>query len=187
MHPRDRFWRIVLPTGAIAVLSTLLAVGYATEPDRFARGYSPTQPIAFSHRLHAGDNHVPCLYCHTGAERSRHAGVPAVETCMNCHAVTRTDKPEVQRVIAAFNANQPIVWQRIYTLPDHVYFDHRPHVGAGIACQKCHGEVQTMEQVSREMLMRMGACLTCHRDAHEAVPAGSRITSGPTNCFACHR
>jgi len=94
VHPQDRFWRIVLPTGAIAVLSTLLAVGYATEPDRFARGYSPTQPIAFSHRLHAGDNHVPCLYCHTGAERSRHAGVPAVETCMNCHAVTRTDNPK---------------------------------------------------------------------------------------------
>ena len=106
---------------------------------------------------------------------------------MNCHAVTRTDKPEVQRVIAAFKASQPILWQRIYTLPDHVYFDHRPHVGAGIACQSCHGEVQTMEQVSREMLMRMGVCLTCHRDAHEAVPAGSKITSGPTNCFACHR
>jgi Cytochrome c7 and related cytochrome c/Class III cytochrome C family len=187
VHPRDRFWRIVLPTGAIAVLSTLLAVGYATEPDRFARGYSPRQPIAFSHRLHAGDNHVPCLYCHTGAERSRHAGVPAVETCMNCHAVTRTDKPEVQRVIAAFKANQPIAWQRIYALPDHVYFDHRPHVGAGIACQSCHGEVQTMEQVSREMLMRMGVCLSCHRDPHEAVPAGSKISSGPTNCFACHR
>ena len=187
MHPRDRFWHIVLPTGAIAVFSTLLAVGYSTEPDRFARGYSPTQPIAFSHRLHAGDNHVPCLYCHTGAERSRHAGVPAVETCMNCHAVTRADNPEVQRVTAAFAANQPILWQRIYTLPDHVYFDHRPHVRAEIACQSCHGEVQTMEHVSREMLMRMGKCLDCHRDPHEAVPAGSKITSGPTNCFACHR
>jgi hypothetical protein len=92
VHPRDRFWRIVVPIGTIAVLLTLLAVGYATEPDRFAKGYSPRQPIAFSHRLHAGDNHVPCLYCHTGAERSRHAGVPALETCMNCHAVTRTDK-----------------------------------------------------------------------------------------------
>lgn len=187
MHPRDRFWRVVLPIGAIAVLSTLLAVGYATEPDRFVRGFAPTQPIAFSHKLHAGDNHIPCLYCHTGAERSRHAGVPALETCMNCHAVTRTDKPEIQRVTAAFKAGEPLAWQRVYTLPDHVYFDHRPHVGAGIACQTCHGEVQTMERVSREMLMRMGTCLGCHRDAHEAVPAGSKITTGPTNCMACHR
>jgi predicted CXXCH cytochrome family protein len=106
---------------------------------------------------------------------------------MNCHTVTRSEKPEVQRVAAALTGDQSIVWQRVYTLPDHVYFDHRPHVGAQIACQSCHGEVQTMEQVSREMLMRMGVCLSCHRDARAAVPAGSKITSGPTNCFACHR
>lgn len=187
MHPRDRFWRIVLPLGAVAVVATMLAVGYATEPDRFALGYAPAQPIAFSHKLHAGDNHIPCLYCHTGAERSRHAGVPAVETCMNCHKVTRTDRPEIKRVTAAFNAGQAIAWQRVYTLPDHVYFDHRPHVLAGIACQTCHGEVQNMERVSREMLMRMGTCLACHRDAHAAVPAGSKVTTGKTQCMACHR
>ena len=97
---------------------------------------------------------------------------------MNCHAVTRVDKPEIKRVTAAFKANEVIEWQRVYTLPDHVYFDHRPHVNAGIACQTCHGEVQTMERVSREMLMRMGNCLSCHRDAHEAVPPGSKITQG---------
>ena len=106
---------------------------------------------------------------------------------MNCHGVTRTDKPEVKQVAAAFKANQTFAWQRVYTLPDHVYFDHRPHVGAGVACQTCHGEVQTMERVSREMLMRMGTCLACHRDAHTAVAPGSKITTGPTNCLACHR
>ena len=187
LYPRDRFWRVVLPLGSVAVLVTVVAVGAATEPDRFVLGYSPRQPIAFSHRLHAGDNHIPCLYCHTGAERSRHAGVPATETCMNCHAVTRTDKPEIQRVAAAFKSNQPVLWQRVYALPDHVYFDHRPHVGAGIVCQTCHGEVEDMEQVSRQMLMRMGRCLDCHRDARAAVPAGSPISQGPTNCMACHR
>jgi hypothetical protein len=173
--------------GTAAVLSTMLVVGYATEPDRFAKGFSPEQPFAFSHRLHAGDNNIPCLYCHTGAERSRHAGVPATETCMNCHSVTRTEKPGIQQLATAFKTNQVIDWNRIHTLPDHVYFDHRPHVGAGIACQTCHGEVQTMEKVSREMLMRMGNCLACHRDAHKAVPPGSKITQGPTNCMACHR
>jgi hypothetical protein len=187
VHPRDRFFRVVLPVGAVAVLSTVLAAGYATEPDRFAKGYAPRQPIDFSHKLHAGENHIPCLYCHTGAERSRHAGVPALETCMNCHAVTRTDKPEVKQVAAAFKAGDAMAWRRVYTLPDHVYFDHRPHVGAGIVCQTCHGEVQTMARVSRDMLMRMGTCLACHRDAHAAVPAGSKITTGPTHCMACHR
>lgn len=187
MHPRDRFWRMVLPIGAAAVLTTVLAVGYATEPDRLATGYAPTQPIPFSHKLHAGDNHIPCQYCHTGAERSRNAGVPALETCMNCHSVTRTDRPAIMRVTAAFKANQTFAWQRVYNLPDHVYFDHRPHVRAGVACQTCHGEVETMDQVSRVMLMRMGTCLDCHRDAHAAVSAGSQITQASTACFACHR
>src|SRR5215468_10359942 len=49
------------------------------------RGYEPAQPIAFSHRLHAGELQVQCLYCHSGAERSRHAGIPATNVCMNCH------------------------------------------------------------------------------------------------------
>ncbi len=106
---------------------------------------------------------------------------------MNCHGVTRTDKPEIQRIAAAVKTNQTLEWQRVYNLPDHVYFDHRPHVGAGIACQTCHGEVQTMQQVSREMLMRMGTCLGCHRDAHAAVGPGSKITQASTACFACHR
>jgi predicted CXXCH cytochrome family protein len=106
---------------------------------------------------------------------------------MNCHAVTRTDREPIKKLAAIYADNRPLAWQRVYTLPDHVYFDHRPHVRVGIACQTCHGEVQTMERVSREMSLRIGRCLNCHRDAHAALPAGSKVTEGPTNCFACHR
>jgi len=49
------------------------------------QGYAPEQPIAYSHRLHAGDLEIPCLYCHSAADKSRHAGIPAAGTCMNCH------------------------------------------------------------------------------------------------------
>jgi hypothetical protein len=49
------------------------------------QGYRPEQPIAFSHRVHAGDLTIDCLYCHPGAERSRTAGVPSANMCMNCH------------------------------------------------------------------------------------------------------
>jgi predicted CXXCH cytochrome family protein len=169
------------------VLATVLAVGYAAEPDRFVVGYAPDQPLPFSHRLHAGDNHVPCLYCHTGATRSRHAGVPSVQTCMNCHAVTRTDRAPIKKLAAIYDASAPLAWARVYALPDHVYFDHRPHVRVGIACQTCHGEVQGMDRVARDMSLRMGNCLACHRDARSAVPASSTVTEGPTSCFACHR
>ncbi|MHB8878618.1 MAG: cytochrome c3 family protein [Myxococcaceae bacterium] len=187
MHRQDRFFRVILPAGAISVLATVLLVGYVTEPDRFVRGFEPEQPIHFSHRLHAGDNHIPCLYCHTGATRSRSATVPPLDTCMNCHRVTRTDRPAIKQLAALYESGKPIEWRRIYSLPDHVYFDHRPHVNGGIACQECHGEVQGMERVSQHMSLRMGACLDCHRDPGPALPAGSPIKQGPTNCNACHR
>ncbi len=48
-------------------------------------GYAPEQPIAFSHRLHSGDLQIDCLYCHSGADKSQHAVIPAAGTCMNCH------------------------------------------------------------------------------------------------------
>ena len=187
MHPLDRATRFVLPVGALAVLLTVLTVGWFTQPDRFAKGYAPQQPIAFSHQLHAGVMKMQCLYCHSGATRSRSAGVPSAEVCMGCHRVTRTDSPAIQKLTRLYNAGQPILWKRVHTLPDHVYFDHRPHVNAGIACQTCHGQVQDMPVVTRVMGMRMGNCLGCHRDPHAALPKGSPITRGPEYCSACHR
>lgn len=173
--------------GAAAVLGTLLLVGWVAEPGRYAKGYMPDQPIPFSHKLHAGDNQIPCQYCHVGAMKSRHAGVPPTQTCMNCHTVTRADRPTIQKLTTAHEAGEVVPWVRIHELPDHVFFDHRPHVDAGVACQTCHGEVQTMERVERVMDMRMGACLDCHRDPQAALPASSPVTRGPENCNACHR
>lgn len=187
MHSFDRAFRLVLPAGGVAVLSTLLAVGWYTQPDRLARGYAPEQPIPFSHRLHAGTLEMPCEYCHSGVDRSRIAGIPAVEVCMGCHRVTRTDRPAIQKLTQIYNSGRPLLWQRVHTLPDHVFFDHRPHVNAGIVCQTCHGEVQTMDVVSRQMGMRMGNCLGCHRDPHAALPSNTKIVKAAENCWACHR
>jgi predicted CXXCH cytochrome family protein len=120
-------------------------------------------------------------------EKSRHAGIPDVATCMNCHGVTKTDSLEIRKVLGAYESEAPLAWKRIHRLPDHVYFDHRPHVAAGVACQTCHGEIQKMEVVSQHMSMRMGNCLGCHRDARSAVAPGSAVTRGPENCNACHR
>jgi len=106
---------------------------------------------------------------------------------MNCHRVTKKDSPAIQKLTAIYDSGRPLEWKRIHVLPDHVYFDHRPHVNGGIACQTCHGEIQTMEVVYQHMSMRMGNCLGCHRDAHEALPADSKIKRGPEHCNACHR
>jgi cytochrome c7-like protein len=179
--------RFILPLAAVSLLVTVLGVGWFTQPDRLAQGYTPEQPIPYSHKLHAGILKIPCLYCHSGALKSRLAGIPAVEKCMNCHRVTKTDSPSIRKLAAIYARGEPMKWSRIHALPDHVYFDHRPHVSAGILCQTCHGEVQEMEVVYQNISLRMGNCLGCHRDPHDALPADSKITRGPEHCNACHR
>jgi hypothetical protein len=183
----SNYARFILPIGIAALLLTTLGVGWYTQPDRYVIGYQPEQPIPYSHRLHAGILKIPCLYCHSGAMRSRVAGIPPVEKCMNCHRVTKIDRPQIKRLATAVTSGEPLPWFRIHNLPDYVFFDHRPHVNGGILCQTCHGEVQTMEVVYQSMSMRMGNCLGCHRAPQDALPAGSKIETGPENCNACHR
>ena len=179
--------RFVLPTGLAAVLFTVLGVGWFTQPDRFVRGYEPAQPIPFSHKLHAGILRMPCLYCHSAAYKSRIAGIPPVEKCMNCHKVTKVDRPDIKLLAGMYTSGKPLQWKRVHLLPNHVFFDHRPHVHAGILCQTCHGEVQTMNIVYQNMSMRMSNCLGCHRNPKDALPVNSKIMKAPENCNTCHR
>jgi len=187
MRSMDRLMRVGVPLALAVIITTLIVVGINTEPGNLAKGYAPDQPIPFSHKLHAGDNKIPCQYCHSGARRSRHAGIPAVGTCMNCHRVTKTDSPVIQTLTRIYEKNEPLAWNRIHRLPDHVYFDHRPHVADGIACQECHGKVQEMEKVKQVMSLRMGACLSCHRGERQLQFSTPLHLKGPTHCWACHR
>jgi hypothetical protein len=54
------------------------------------KNYEPIQPIYYSHKVHAGVNQVSCLYCHGGAWDSKHASIPSVNVCMNCHKAINT-------------------------------------------------------------------------------------------------
>lgn len=182
------------------------------------QGYEPAQPVAFSHRLHAGELQVACLYCHYGAERSRHAGIPAASICMNCHRLVtaplgalraedelakkerrqprRIVSPEIRKVYDALalgpglgadpaSKPAPIAWARVHNLPDFVAFDHRPHVHAGVACQRCHGPVETMERVAQTQPLTMGWCVNCHRQAKTTEVAGRRLNPS-IDCATCH-
>lgn len=182
------------------------------------QGYEPPQPIAFSHRLHAGDLQVQCLFCHSGAERSRHAGIPPASVCMNCHrfvtaplgalraeddAAARENRkprrivsPELQKIYDALaldeamqtapgKATHPIAWAAVHRLPDFVYFDHRPHVVAGLACQMCHGPVETMTRVRQERPLTMGWCVNCHRELG-GTGGPDKPTAPLIDCSTCH-
>ncbi|GAC1659153.1 MAG: hypothetical protein NVS4B3_27080 [Gemmatimonadaceae bacterium] len=103
-----------------------------------------------------------CLYCHFSANKSPDPGLPAVGTCMGCHTVVATQKPEVQKLAAYWNKKQPIPWQRIHKVPEYVHFPHMRHVNAGVTCQACHGPVQEMPQVYQYASLNMGWCVSCH-------------------------
>jgi len=180
--------------------------------------YEPKQPIAFSHRLHAGELQIACAYCHSGAETGRHAGIPATSVCMNCHKSVTAPLGAVRAEEAAANAEkrkakvvvsselrklfdslgldenlkpdaklpqQPISWVRVHSLPDFAYFDHRAHVHAGVACQKCHGPIEEMEQVRQVESLSMGWCVNCHREVNAKGVGGKKVHAS-LDCVTCH-
>lgn len=129
------------------------------------QGYEPTQPIAFSHKIHAGDYQIDCNYCHTGVRKSKNANIPSPNICMNCHSSIKTDSKEIQKIYAAVENNEPIEWVRIHNLPDLAYFNHSQHVEVGkLDCKQCHGAIEEMDVVSQHAPLTMGWCINCHRE-----------------------
>ena len=146
-----------------------------------AQNYQPEQPIAFSHKVHAGEQGIDCNYCHHTARSSKHAGIPSVNVCMNCHTYinegTVTGKKEINKIYEAvgFDPNtrtyipdfeqKPVEWVRVHNLPDLAYFNHAQHVNvAGVECQTCHGPVEEMDEVYQYSKLTMGWCINCHRE-----------------------
>jgi cytochrome c551/c552 len=129
------------------------------------QGYAPDQPIAFSHKLHAGMYEIDCNYCHTGVNRGKSATIPAANVCLNCHNVIKTESPEIKKIWRAVEKNEPIKWVRIHNLPDLAYFNHAQHVKVGgVECEKCHGPIKEMEVVQQHSPLTMGWCINCHRE-----------------------
>jgi mono/diheme cytochrome c family protein len=161
------------------------------------KGYQPTQPIYFSHKVHAGINQINCLYCHGPAWESKHATIPSVNICMNCHkSISGYEKgpklydeegkeingsAEIKKLYdyAGFtpgpgavwdpSRGDSIAWVKIHNLPDHVYFNHAQHTKVGgVACQSCHGNIQEMDKVAQAAELSMGWCINCHRESKVA-------------------
>ncbi len=129
------------------------------------QGYAPKQPIAFSHKLHAGMYEIDCNYCHTGVNKGKSANIPSANICMNCHNSIKTESPEIKKIWAALENDTPIEWVRVHNLPDLAYFNHAQHVNVGgIECQTCHGAIQEMEVVKQHSTLTMGWCINCHRE-----------------------
>ncbi|OGC91654.1 MAG: hypothetical protein A2W25_13215 [candidate division Zixibacteria bacterium RBG_16_53_22] len=213
-----RIVTITISTGLLfSVIVLMPGVGAYRLPGN-QKGYEPNQPIDFSHRLHAGEMQIPCLYCHSSAETSRYAGIPTAGTCMNCHkfvtaalgAVRAEDELaakenrdprrvvslELKKLYQALGLDEnlnrgsaadsrPIEWTKVHNVPDFVYFNHSSHVNVDVACQTCHGPVETMERVRQVESLSMGWCVNCHRDANTNGLNG-RAVKASIDCAACH-
>jgi len=183
----DYILRNRLPVTIFVVLTSFALTYFASRAERDGVGYTPDQPINYSHKLHAGDMQIDCQYCHVAVEKSRHAMVPAIETCMNCHTIARKDRPEIIKLTEYYNEGKPIFWNRIHKVPDYAYFNHSVHINKGIECESCHGEIKQMEKVGQMRSFTMASCLNCHRDAHSELKYIENVNNGPDYCFACHR
>jgi hypothetical protein len=146
----------------VAVIIIIVLIKFY--PTASNQGYAPEQPIPFSHKLHAGDNKIPCQYCHSGVEKSRHATIPSLNVCMNCHRMVKTDSPYIQKIKAAYESGKPIEWVRVHELPDYVYFPHKRHWAKGVSCETCHGNVKEMDRIEQKSALTMGWCMECHRE-----------------------
>lgn len=184
---------------AMAAIAFFVFGGYMVAKGAIGLGrqkdYQPEQPIYYSHKVHAGINQISCLYCHGNAWESKHAAIPSVNVCMNCHkAINAYEKgpklykengdevngtAEIAKLyqFAGFDPNnpskwdpskaKPIEWVKIHNLPDHVYFNHSQHIRAGnVQCQSCHGEITAMDEVKQVADLSMGWCINCHRQTN---------------------
>jgi hypothetical protein len=143
----------------------------------------PPQPIQFNHQVHVGLG-VQCLYCHPGAWKQASAGLPTISKCWGCHQQMANSKPEQQKLVDFINSGEPIRWVPVFIQPDFVYFNHRPHIAAGLNCETCHGEI-SRETVAQPIPgENMGWCLNCHRIKSADNPE-MRIRL--TDCATCHR
>ncbi|HYV84956.1 MAG TPA: cytochrome c3 family protein [Patescibacteria group bacterium] len=208
-------WSNRLPlAGALAAgLGGVAVVGffwYFGSPRFTDVGYQPTQPVPYSHRLHAGELGLDCRYCHASVEVSAVANVPPTAACMNCHRVVKRDSEKLAPIRDSAASGRPMRWVRVHELPDFAYFAHNVHVAAGIGCVTCHGRIDEMEVVTQMQPLSMGWCLDCHRNPgpnrrpvsevtnmkwtppKDAAALAARLQTErpvhpPTTCSGCHR
>jgi hypothetical protein len=209
-------WTNLLPLWVAVGLVTIgggvtAAVTYYCTPKYLRVGYAPSQPVAFSHRIHAGQLGMDCRYCHSFVELSGPANVPATQTCWNCHQHVIKGDPKLDKVVASVESGRSIDWVKVHKLPDYVYFNHSAHVNRGVSCVECHGRIDQMTRVTHEKPLSMSWCLDCHRAPAPALRPLDQITNlgwspedvdrealgeklkkawkvqPPESCGACHR
>jgi len=176
-----RIFLLTLASLAVLGVLTVAGVWYYATPSYTRVGYKPTQPIGFSHAIHVTNLGMDCRYCHNHVGQSPHSNVPATQLCMNCHGPKwgniRATADSLAPLREAFAEDRPVPWIRIHRTPDYVYFNHAVHVGRGVSCVSCHGQVNEMPVVYHAKPLSMSWCLECHRDPQPHLRPADQVTN----------
>lgn len=181
-EPQSKYRRqLFLFVAAIGLLA-LSAALVTWQNARLARA-AGRESLAFNHRVHI-EAGAQCVFCHPGALYGPVAGIPSTAKCMGCHASVevRPDGQEsVEVLVQQWQAKAPLRWVKTFDQPDFVYFSHRPHIVAGVACESCHGDVAGTVRLEQTIRLNMGYCLGCHREQ-----APEKVKQLET-CSTCHQ
>ncbi len=208
MMPRGKMLPLMVAGGIVTVvigfILVVLLISWFSNPP-FGLGNAAAQPVAFPHTVHVADNNIQCEFCHRNVNKGDAATVPAVEQCLFCHknitGETDTAQAEIAKVQASYDSGEPINWNRVHRLPDHVRFIHEAHIrfftseidaprydinldeinrplNVPETCAICHGDVANKAEVQPKtgQSLKMGTCLDCHR-----------VNNVPTDCTICHK
>lgn len=161
-------WKNKIPLSIVGVsfIICLIVIGFQGLGNiGVVEDYQPSQPIDFPHDIHTGVNGIDCKYCHNSVTKSKSAGLPTVNVCMNCHKqINGRTSAQQEKITKIYEAagwktegagsytgkTKPIKWNKVHVLPDHVYFNHSQHVVVGgVDCKQCHGDMTKQKQTAR--------------------------------------
>ena len=66
----DKYVRLGAAVVGLLVLGGAGLAGYLTLPTTVEPGYTPVQPVPYSHKLHAGNLGMDCPYCHSTVNKA---------------------------------------------------------------------------------------------------------------------
>jgi hypothetical protein len=132
-------------------------------------GFSPSQPVQFSHKAHIEKYGMKCIFCHYNAEKNEFSNIPSTHACMTCHVALRNESDLIKPLNLSQDRDSTLVWKRLYRLPDFVHFSHKAHLRVGIDCSSCHGSVELTDSLSQIRRLTMKQCLACHREPEKYI------------------
>ena len=171
----------------------------------------PDQPIVFSHQIHVAQAGIQCEFCHRNVTKGDAATIPAVEQCLFCHktivgeTVDGQQDPEIVKLLSfagltstgGLNGSiipEPINWERVHRLPDHVQFFHEPHIryftqgeGKAEAIRKAQQLGLNISDPPQPTELLEASCAVCHGKIRgmEKVKQERSLKMG--DCVDCHR